>query len=369
MLIVASLYALLIWLIFFRFKLLRWGWASGTVTVCVGVFLLMVVMSLLNYFTPSGRVAVMGRVVEVIPSVAGRVTEIHVAPNVLVKKGDPLFQIDSQPFLYDVRRLEAAVVEARDAVRQLAASREEAHANVQSLEAEVRLAQMKRRDIATLFKQKVKSKVELEKAETELASIKGKLAAAKSHEKGIIIALNSEIGGKNSKVAQIQAQLDDARWKLSETKVIAPSDGYVTGQSLAVGQRVSPLRSVLAFIEAGSNRLIGVFSQNGFGRITPGTKVVVAMASNPGRLYQSEVVEVFSGIGQGQLPASGILPSIGAIGMTREYGVRLALPEDLPPESLHLGMSGTATVFAEDAGAIGILAKILLWLRAAAHYL
>jgi hypothetical protein len=32
-------------------------------------------------------------------------------------------------------------------------------------------------------------------------------------------------------------------------------------------------------------------------------------------------------------------------------------------------MSGTATVFAEDAGAIGMLAQILLWLRAQVLYL
>ena len=34
-----------------------------------------------------------------------------------------------------------------------------------------------------------------------------------------------------------------------------------------------------------------------------------------------------------------------------------------------LGMSGTATVFAEDAGAIGFLAKVLLWVRVQLLYL
>ena len=47
----------------------------------------------------------------------------------------------------------------------------------------------------------------------------------------------------------------------------------------------------------------------------------------------------------------------------------IAIPEDVAPESLHLGMSGTATVFAEDAGAIGILAMILLWIKAYVLYL
>ncbi len=46
-----------------------------------------------------------------------------------------------------------------------------------------------------------------------------------------------------------------------------------------------------------------------------------------------------------------------------------AIPDDLPPESLQLGMSGTATVFAEDAGAMGILAMILLWIKSYVLYL
>ena len=49
--------------------------------------------------------------------------------------------------------------------------------------------------------------------------------------------------------------------------------------------------------------------------------------------------------------------------------VRIAIPEDVPPESLQLGMSGTATVFAEDDGAIGILAMILLRIKANVLYL
>jgi hypothetical protein len=33
MLIIAALYAILLWLVFFRLKLLRWGWVTGTLGV------------------------------------------------------------------------------------------------------------------------------------------------------------------------------------------------------------------------------------------------------------------------------------------------------------------------------------------------
>jgi hypothetical protein len=37
MIIVAVLYAVVVWLFFFKFKLLPWNWLTGTVTVLVGV--------------------------------------------------------------------------------------------------------------------------------------------------------------------------------------------------------------------------------------------------------------------------------------------------------------------------------------------
>ena len=369
MLIVATLYCILIWLIFFRFRLLPWNWTWGGITTLVGITLLLVVVGLLNFFTPSGRIAVMGRVVEVTPNVSGRITEILVEPNKLVTKGQPLFRIDPRPYEYEVARLKAALVEAETKVKQLAVSLDEAQANVSALRADLKLAKLKNRDIGTLVKKKVKAGVELDKAATEVESLQAQVRAAEKRATSARLELESNIGGEQTSIAQIRAQLSDARWQLDETTVSAPSDGFVSGLTLAVGHRASPLRSVMAFIESDSIRSNGVFSQNGFRRIAPGARVRMALSSAPGKIYESEVLDIFSGIGQGQVSVSGALPSIGSIGATQEYGVRLAIPKETSRESLRLGMSGTATVFAEDAGAIGLLANILLWLKAQVLYL
>ena len=113
MLIIASLYVGAAWLLFFRFKLLPWNWPWRIVTVLMGCFILAVFLALLNTLTPSGRIVVGGRVVEVTPNVAGTVTSIPIQPNVLVKAGSVLFQIDPAPYEAKVRQLDAAVAEAR----------------------------------------------------------------------------------------------------------------------------------------------------------------------------------------------------------------------------------------------------------------
>jgi len=107
MVIVAALYAILVWLIFFRLKWLRWGWGTGTVTVILGMLLCAVFVGFLSYLAPTGRVTVISRVVEVTPNVSDQITEISVPPNRLVKADAVLFKIDPAPYQAQVRTIEA----------------------------------------------------------------------------------------------------------------------------------------------------------------------------------------------------------------------------------------------------------------------
>ena len=106
MLIILCLYLVALWAVFSKFKLVRWGWLSGTFSLLVGGFILATFLALFNYLTPSGRVTVTGRVVEVTPNVTGQIVAIPVKPNVPVKANDILFQIDPAPFQYKVTQLQ-----------------------------------------------------------------------------------------------------------------------------------------------------------------------------------------------------------------------------------------------------------------------
>src|SRR6266545_3747190 len=113
MIIILCLYVVALWLVFSKFKLVRWGWLSGTISIAIGGFILATFLALFNYLTPSGRVTVTGRVVEVTPNVTGQIVAIPVKPNVPVKTGDVLFQIDPAPFQYKVAQLKASLAGAR----------------------------------------------------------------------------------------------------------------------------------------------------------------------------------------------------------------------------------------------------------------
>ena len=90
------------------------------------------------------------------------------------------------------------------------------------------------------------------------------LVAAQAAQQSSKLALDSEIGGVNTTVAQIQAQLENASWELSQTAIRAPADGYVTVVALTVGDRALQARSAMSFIVEQEITLVGMFSQNGF---------------------------------------------------------------------------------------------------------
>jgi multidrug resistance efflux pump len=309
MLIVLGIYALVIWLLFFKLNILPWNMLAKWIVSIIGLAILLVVIGALNKQTPSGAVSLVGRVVKVGPTVEGRIVEINVAPNVLIKKGDPLFKVDPAPY--------------RNTVNQLSA--------------ETGLAKLRLSQAERLATTSAGTQFRVEEADSLATSL--------------------------------SAQLAEARRQLRETTVVAPHDGFITYMEIAVGDWATPRSSSMAFIVRDDLRFMGTFGQNGIEVIQPGAPVRLALNSDPGVRHETEVLVLPPGVGQGQIDPGGKLLAVGEQPMTSAYTVLIAVPESLPPHALQLGMSGTATVLPEDAGPIAVLAEILLWIGSWVMYL
>jgi multidrug resistance efflux pump len=369
MILVIVLYVGIVWLLFWRFKVIRFGFASGTLATLVGAFILALFVALFNYLTPSGTFVVSSRVVEVTPDVAGEVVAIPVRPNVLVEKGAVLFQIDGAPFRNKIVQLEAALEQARQQAEQLRANYAQASANVEAMNAQVDYTRKRLADVLALTERGASSEFKQQDAQIQHDTAVFQLQAAEAAQASARIAAESEIAGVSTSVAQIQAQLDDARWSLEQTTVRAPADGYVGTMALSIGNRVVTARSAMAFIVAGEAQLIGTFRQNGFRTIRVGAPVRLVFLNDPGHVHESVISDIPRGIGQGQVATSGILARTGSVGGTGTYPALIALPNSIERGRLHVGMSGTATVFAPNAGVIGTLMSILVWIDSYLTYL
>jgi len=353
-LIILCLYVVALWLLFSKFKVVRWGWLSGTISISIGALILATFLALFNYLTPSGKVTVTGRVVEVTPNVSGQIIAIPVEPNVLVKTGDVLFQIDPAPFQYKVAQLEASLAGARQQAEILKANYQQASANVIGLTAQTAFNAKRLAAIEDLVSDDANTQFQAQDRKNAYETVLAQLNAAKAAQQSARLAMDSEIRGVNTTVAQFQAQLENANWELSQTTIRAPADGYVTLVTLSVGDRALQAQGAMSFIAEKEIMLVGLFPQNDFQTVREGAPVDIVFDNIPGRIYHARVVTIPRGIGQGQIAVSGTLAKTTALGGATTFPAVISIPDDMSRDSLRLGMSGSATAFSPSAGVIGL---------------
>ncbi len=309
--IVLGIYAGLVWLIFFKLKLLPWSGATKSLVGVVGLVIVLVVVGLLNTRTPSGRVTVVVNVVEIISPVKGIITSVPVEPNVPIKAGSVLLEVDQAPY----------------------------QATLDDANASLEIAQI---------------------------TYDRKVALVR---KGGATVTEQSLDESRAALAVAQARLDSAQYDFDHTVVRAPSDGIVTSLRLSPGDMALPFKALMPFIRSDTLRLTGVFSQNGLNAMPPGTPVRLVFSREPGQIFDSKVLKIAPGTSPGQVATGANLLGAADIGGTAEALVALEWPEDLDRNIATAGSVGAATAFDPDAGPISALATILLYLKMLGTYL
>src|ERR1044071_5009105 len=104
-----SIYASIVWLIFIKFKWLPWNFVSQVIVITIPIIGLTALILLLNIVAPSSHdVRVVNYVVAVNPRISGLVVDVPIEPNRPVKKGDLLFKLDPRPYEIEIQGAEAS---------------------------------------------------------------------------------------------------------------------------------------------------------------------------------------------------------------------------------------------------------------------
>src|SRR5207253_10207423 len=106
----------------------------------------------------------------------------------------------------------------------------------------------------------------------------------------------------------------------------------------------------MSFIVEKEITIVGMFSQNGFQTIKVGAPVDIVFDNAPGRIYHAKITAIPEGISQGRVAVSGTLARTTALGGSTAFAAEISVPDEMSRDSLRLGMSGSATTFAEKAG-------------------
>jgi len=136
----------------------------------------------------------------------------------------------------------------------------------------------------------------------------------------------------------------------------------VTAVALSVGDRALQARSTMSFIVENEIELVGMFAQNGFQTLKRAAAVDIVFDNAPGHIYHAKILAIPRGVGQGQIAVSGTLARTNALSGATAFPAVISIPDEMSRESLRLGIAGSATVFSEKAGVIGLLASILVWI-------
>lgn len=254
-------------------------------------------------WTRDGRVR--ADIVRLGPDVSGPVTEVRVADNGEVRKGDVLFVIDQARF-----RLALDLARATEAGR------------LSDLEQKRREAD--RRDKLTSAALSIESK---EQAHAAVDS--------------------ADAAWREATVDRQKAELDLAR-----TEVRSPVNGHVTNLLLEPGDYVSPGKAVVAIVDEESFYVAGYFEETKIRHIRVGDAATVRLMGHPEDL-SGHVESVARAIVDRDNPVgdelvANVNPSFSWVRLAQRVPVRIKL--DAPPGDLRLTAGLTATVVVKPQG-------------------
>jgi multidrug resistance efflux pump len=396
-----GIYSFFVWLIFIKLKWLPWNIGTQVTVVIIPIVGLAALILLLNVYAPSSAdVRVYKYTVPIVSQVRGRVIDVPVVEgNRLVRKGDVLFRIDPTPYQLDVNVLEAQLVntqagqrELKESARGAAAKTAEtrgaitqAASRVREVEAKLALAKTRLDQYRELAKTGAGSRFDLERTEAEIKELEGQLAAARSAEvqarasEGQAISGERQIGeklganvkGEFAQVAQIRAQLENARWLLEQTTTYSPCDCYVVNLQLRPGGFVGQvaLSQVMTLVEA-DGQVVAFFNQNELFKVEPGNEVEFALETIPGRIIKGTVDSIVWAIGQGQMQASGNIPMSTMMAMPPgRYAVKFNIAERDKQLFLAAGAAGHAAIYTNHLEAVHIIRKVIIRVGSYLNYL
>jgi multidrug resistance efflux pump len=301
------------------------------------------------------------------------VIEVPVQTNTPLKEGDVLFQIDPKPYEYVVAEKKAALAEAEQNVKQLKASLDQQTAQAERANAQLQLAQQNYDRQAQLFKTNVIAQATLDTATRNLDAAKQTVAAAKAEEERARLAYTSNIGGVNTAVAKLRAELADAEFDLDQTTIRAAGPGFVTQVSLRPGMYVIPtqFRTAMVFVNTSKRdqALAAAFDQNALQRVVAGNDAEVAFDAVPGRVFKGNVRILVPAIAAGQLSTTATLIEPETRTTAGRAVAVIDVTDDMSDYQIPLGATAQVAIYTEHWHHLSLLRKILLRMRSWENYI
>ena len=238
-------------------------------------------------------------IVNLAPQVSGRITKLYVSDNQMVRKGDPLYEIDPVDYQVNVAT---------------------AQANVNSKLADLKL----KREEAT--------------RRTTLTTLSTSQEEQQTYASGADVAAAA--------YATAVAQLSQANINLDRTHVTSPVNGYVTNLLLREGDFATTGTRNLSILDSDSFWIVGYFEETKLSGIHVGDPALAALMGYRDPI-RGRVESIARGINTpntdpGALGLASVSPVFTWVRLAQRIPVRIHI--DAVPDAVHLAAGMTATV-------------------------
>ena len=322
----------------FRIPLNKWTVPTAALG---GIIIIGALIILMNYNHPYSEMARNYYIsTPIVPLVKGRVVEVPVKPNQLVKKGDVLFRLDDEPFRLKADSLTARVESNRELLK--------------SIEARLRSAKLDRDRAKELMQRGVGKQRDLDVSQANVDDIV------------------AQIDQQKATLNDLQAQLLEAKYQLAQTVVYAPSDGHVVQLALRPGMIATPFmyRPVMTFIHKDETAYVGWFWQNSMQRLAIGDEAEVVIDGIPGKIFKGKVTAVIPAIAAGNVQANaGLLDQTTAVRPGRLPVIISITDPEWPKYQVIAGASGQAAIYTHYFHHVSIMRKVLLRMASWMNYI
>lgn len=280
--------------------------------------------------------------------VAGRVVELDVHDNELVKSGQVLFRLDDRSYRIALERAKAELASARLQVDGLRATYRQRQADLKAAEDTLAYMQREFDRQQQLLASHVTPQSKFDEARHNLDNARQQVAANEQQIANILASLGGDPNIETEKhplVQQAQAHVDQAALDLSNTIVTAPANGIVTKVAkLPVGQYLNSAAPAFSLVSTDHVWVEANFKETDLTRMRAGQPATIDIDTYPDRTFTARVESIGAGTGS----EFSVLPPQNATGnwvkVVQRIPVRLVIDNADPDHPLRAGMSATVEV-------------------------
>ena len=279
--------------------------------------------------------------VSISAEVGGRITEVAVHENDVVKEGDILFLIDPAPYRIAIEQADAAIAAAQVRVTALQTEYQTTGVDIESAREDVAFYEKEYGRQSSLMQDGFTTRARLQAAEHALSDARSRVATAQADatKARAALATGSAAPGINPAIKAGQAQREQAMLNLSRTEVRAPVAGVVSqADRLQPGQMMVQGLPGVTIVASNKSWIEANFKETDLAHMRVGQPAEITFDAYPEMKVRGKV----SSIGAGTGSEFSVLPAQNANGnwvkVTQRVPVRISIT-DKPKRVMIAGLS------------------------------